>query len=840
MKKMAIGLILALSLCAPLTVGAESPDSLTFTTTTGADGDYELVVELRSPWRFNDEAPREERLRLSLDGEGNRFDGNDFVIDERRASLTFQATAAAQADLTALVCRESQCRRVTRTVSWDAAEEERESEPEMVMPEIGGNATASDSQDQGSQDRDADEADEAETSDREALVVPDVVVSGTRAWQESDDAPVNSQVVDRDNLEERNARNVAEALEYTTGVRVENNCQNCGFTQLRLNGLGGAYSQILVDGLPSFSGLASVYGLEQIPSEILERVVIVKGGGSALYGPSAVAGVVDLVTRQPTENFLGATTSYEHVGLRAPDARLSLDGALVSDNGNAAGHFFATTRGRNALDLSGDGFSELTALRQLAAGTNLFFTPFEDGNLRLSFHTVREYRRGGDQLDLPPHAAQIAEELQTERYQGDLRWRHRLSPHLAYALGYVVSYTDRRSYYGGGGGQGPTLPEPDEEIDDDFREAFEDQRVALGGYGRTLNPLHIGDAHADLSFDALGPQVVTVGVQATVDQVEDKFLGYDRVIDETYTSMGAYAQHHWIFADWGESILGARLDKHSALDVPVASPRAALMLHPLEWLRLRTAFSTGFRAPQVFNEDLHVDTVGGNPRLIVNAPDLQAERSLSVSQQVAANFTLASGADLRFSVNGFHTRLRDAFVLQSFDDTDSAEEVLQRTNRGTTSVLGSELEAGFYTPSWALRTGWTLERAANEQPDEDFGERRILRTPDQYGYLEGLLNIGSLRLVSGLEITGPMLVPRYDAAGEPAELHRSPWFFNWSANVSFATITQDQLMLEPFLGVRNLLDSRQRDFDLGPERDAAFIYGPAQPRTIYAGVRGRL
>ena len=133
----------------------------------------------------------------------------------------------------------------------------------------------------------------------EDLETPDVVITGTRIERALEDAPVRTQVVQRDQLQQRKARNLAESLDYMAGVRVETNCQNCGFTQLRLNGLAGAYTQVLIDGLPSFSGLAGVYGLEQLPAEMIQRVEVVKGGGSALYGPSAVAGVVNVVTRKP-------------------------------------------------------------------------------------------------------------------------------------------------------------------------------------------------------------------------------------------------------------------------------------------------------------------------------------------------------------------------------------------------------------------------------------------------------------------------------------------------------------------------------------------------------------
>ncbi|MEM1349238.1 MAG: TonB-dependent receptor, partial [Myxococcota bacterium] len=615
---------------------------------------------------------------------------------------------------------------------------------DMVMPEIEG-------------DPEPDHADAAEE-----LETPDVVVTGTRLERAIEDAPVRTQVVEREEVEQRKARNLAEALHYTTGVRVEANCQNCGFTQLRLNGLDGSYTQVLIDGLPSFSGLAGVYGLEQLPAEMIERVEIVKGGASSLYGPSAVAGVINIITRKPKENFFSSLASYDLISFEAPDVRLSADGGVVSQNGRVAAHVFATRRRRGDLDLSGDGFTELTRNEQFAGGANLFVTPFEGAELRVSFLTLQEYRRGGDQLDLPPHEAAIAEEIQTTRVQGDIRFEHKVSELLTYHIGYVSAFTDRRSYYGGGGDIEPSAPGLGEPVDQAYLEDVEAEQVALGGYGRTRNPMNVADAHVDLTYDALGPQVLTLGAQANIDDVTDRYLGYDRVIDDTFTVLGAYAQHDWLFADWGESVVGVRVDQHSELDAPIASPRLALLLRPSASVRLRTAYATGFRAPQAFDEDLHIDTVGGAARLIENDPGLVAERSQSIAQQIAYKTQWIGGVDLRLSANGYFNRLANAFVLNERDDLSTPEEEVLRENRGTTTVLGAEAEASIEAPSWSARAGWTLERARNDEPDEDFRQNRIFRTPLHYGFVEGLYTRGGLQIQSGIDITGPMLVPRFD------------------------------------------------------------------------------
>ena len=101
------------------------------------------------------------------------------------------------------------------------------------------------------------------------------------------------QVMSGKLLSDVSAACLADGLNFQPGIRVENDCQNCGFTQVRINGLDGHYSQILMNSRPVFSALAGVYGLEQIPANMIERVEVMRGGGSALFGSSAIGGTIN-------------------------------------------------------------------------------------------------------------------------------------------------------------------------------------------------------------------------------------------------------------------------------------------------------------------------------------------------------------------------------------------------------------------------------------------------------------------------------------------------------------------------------------------------------------------
>ncbi|MGK0428323.1 MAG: outer membrane receptor for ferrienterochelin and colicins, partial [Ulvibacter sp.] len=119
------------------------------------------------------------------------------------------------------------------------------------------------------------------TLTEDALGLEEIVVSSTRNRISKKEAPVIVNVLGPKLFSATQSLSIADGLNYQPGVRVETNCQNCGFTQVRLNGLGGEYTQILVNSKPVFSALNGVYGLEQIPVSIIDRVEVVRSGGSA-------------------------------------------------------------------------------------------------------------------------------------------------------------------------------------------------------------------------------------------------------------------------------------------------------------------------------------------------------------------------------------------------------------------------------------------------------------------------------------------------------------------------------------------------------------------------------
>lgn len=230
----------------------------------------------------------------------------------------------------------------------------------------------------------------------EDLVALDgVVVTANRSETTRRMAPTLVNVMDFKLFEQTNSTTLAQGLNFQPGVRVENNCQNCGFQQVRINGLDGPYTQILIDSRPVFSALAGVYGLEQIPANMIERVEVMRGGGSALFGASAIAGTINIITKEPLRNSAQLGHTLMGVGgLSTFDNNTTMNASLVTDNHKAGIYVFGQNRERSGFDYDGDGFTELPKLRNQTVGFRSFLKTSTYSKLTFEYHHLQEFRRG--------------------------------------------------------------------------------------------------------------------------------------------------------------------------------------------------------------------------------------------------------------------------------------------------------------------------------------------------------------------------------------------------------------------------------------------------------------
>jgi outer membrane receptor for ferrienterochelin and colicins len=632
-----------------------------------------------------------------------------------------------------------------------------------------------------------------------------VVVTGTRTQKLLGEAPVRTEVVTRERIDESASRTLAEAVEYTPGVRVESNCQNCNFSQIRMLGLEGAYTQILIDGSPQWSPMSMVYGIEQIPTRLIGRLELVKGGGSTLYGPGAVGGVINVIPRRPGSS--GGVIELRGESFEEGGAH-SINGAW--DWVSADGRSFVSLYGQDdaipGQDLSGDGFTEISERELASVGLRARHSVLDGrGSFTADVGYYDSVRRGGDRIGLPPEQAELAEQIETDRRSVSLRWSHDATERTSYHVQTSYVGTERDTYYGGG--------------------------MDPNAYGSSDNPLVLGEAQVN---HTVGDHVVSWGTQVQSDQVKDEQPAIGRKLDETYANVGLFGQDDWTLSPTKSLVYGLRVDQHSEIDDPIFSPRAAFRWSPRDELTWRSSFSTGFRPPAVFDEDLHIELAGGSQRQIVLDEDLREERSLSLMSGVE----WVPEIDEKFyliEANVFHTSLDDVFEQEQI-----APNVFEKRNVGSAAVYGVELGLGFDLPRLVtVELGWVTQRARFEDPEADFGSRDFFRTPNDHGVLNVSFRSALLgQAFLGLRYTGTMKVPRFyfDAAGDPTgqELVDTPDFLTLDASVARGfDVGSRGSKIRIQLGVRNLTDAFQDDIDQGANRDSDYVYGPRYPRSVY-------
>lgn len=632
-----------------------------------------------------------------------------------------------------------------------------------------------------------------------------MVVTATGSARAVGELPLSVSQLDREALTTSGARTLADAIEWAPGVRVESTCSNCNQPSLALLGLGSAYTQVLIDGRATLSSLALVYGLEQLPARMIESVEVVKGGGSALYGSGAVAGVVNLLTRRPTRNLssLGASGSLAG-GERAGRVGIS------SERLGARWGLLASFQHDQlpAIDLDDDAFSDVSRRRLNAFGLGLESRDEsagrrEGGRWVLDVALSRENRRGGDQLELPPHLAEIAEAIDTTRTTGSLAWLDS-SASTATRASLAGALTRRDSYYGTG-------------------------RDPLA-YGETASDL----VALELQHDRLGLEhTVTFALQGRFEDLDDSQPGYGREIAERYHQVGLAAQDDWRPRPELTVLAGARVDQLSSLSDVVLSPRVAVLWQGSDEVALRLSLAEGFRAPEVFDEDLHLELVGdGLARIVRPSPDLEPERSRNLTVGLEWRPHLVGQAAV-VALTGFGTRLEDLFATEVTSATADRVELL-KVNRGSAEVSGLELAAAWLRPGIQVETAWVVQRGRLSEAEPEFGASEPMRTPDWHGSLRVSFELGPWGASLGLLATGPMLVPHYAGFIADDRLERTPATASLDLVVSRRFDTPLEARLE--LRVGNATDERQRDLDPGPRRDPSYVYGPRSPRSYGLGV----
>ena len=666
-----------------------------------------------------------------------------------------------------------------------------------------------------------------------ALTKETLVITGTRSAYAIDKAPVRTEVVSSALIKDKGARTLYEALEGIAGVRVEEQCSACNFSFIRVQGLDAGRTQVLLDSQQLFTGLAGVYGLQQIPANSIDRIEITKGSGSALYGGSSLGGVVNVITKDPTE-------SGGHVGLTVGEHNTN---AFMGDVTMVKGNHSLTATVQkslaDAIDENGDGLSDRVLTDSLASGLRGTVKDVAGGTLRAALRFIQDDRRGGDFSTIDNPFAENSEHISTNRYEGTLGYELPVGKDdlFSFDLGYahhwrsatndtfVVDYAD---IIGG--------PVPMTELDPYLAE--EDQ--IIGGARYTV---------------VRGDHTIMIGLSALVNQLEESGKYVDPTLVQAYRSEsdkstfegGLYVQDEWQLNEAWQAVIGARLDYHASeeefsnnliggpptlttdYDNTAVNPRLAVKYAVDPKLTLRATAGSGTRVAYGFSEDLHL--VSGSPR-VYKSTDLDPEQSYSGSLSGDWN-------DDRFDLglNLFYNRLTDAI---NFTDAGAQAQALgydyEYVNVGDAYTAGIEASVQVEVVEdlqLSLNGTYSVGQYGDARPDwvatayeED--SKNISRLPDWTLGTDLAYSPNAWRFAVGAYVTGPMWIDYYSDPTGSEEIVQTDAFVVVNTKVSY---TWKDLMLS--LGARNLFDEVQEDRRTD---DTAFVYAPLYGRIVYGGV----
>jgi outer membrane receptor for ferrienterochelin and colicins len=529
------------------------------------------------------------------------------------------------------------------------------------------------------------------------------VVSATRSGTLIEDQPIRVEAVPQEEIEENQTiapGNLTTLLNELGGLHVQTTVPSLGGSELRLQGLRGRYTQILTDELPLYGQEPDAFSLLQVPPLDLAQVEVIKGTTSALYGGSALGGVVNLVSRRPggEPEFLVNQTS--HLGT---DAVGFVPGTMHNHWGCT---LLGSAHRQDERDLDGDGWADLPGFRRVVLRPRLYWDDGGGHSLFATLGGMKEDREGGIlEGAATPAGGPFRDTLGTRRLDGGLVGRFLLQGGQLLSVHGSLERTWRKRRLGGN--------REDDLRDSDYAE------VSLAGtvHGHTW---------------AIG----------TAWQQDDLHGHDDSGLDYRYTVPAVFVQDEYALSRKFSVAANARADFHNVYGT-FFNPRISVLVRPDEHLNVRVSVGTGYAAPVPFTERTEES---GLSRLLPLA-DLEPERAQSASIDLGW-----SGGGLELNGTLFASRVGHALLTR---DAVADPGRLEIVNAGEpTRTAGTELIVRYSRHLVQVIGTYTYLHATESDPQGP-GRREVPLTPRHTAELAGILESESRgRIGAELSYTG--------------------------------------------------------------------------------------
>jgi outer membrane receptor for ferrienterochelin and colicins len=700
--------------------------------------------------------------------------------------------------------------------------------------------------------------------EEDALNLEQVVITGTRTQHFIKDVPVRTEVITAKSIENRNASNLFQALEGTPGVRVENQCQSCNFTMIRMQGLGAEHTQVLINGQPMYSGLAGVYGLQQISTVDIDKIEVVKGAGSALYGSGAIAGAINIVTKEP--GFVPTTSVDVQFGSYMTN-RYDVSSSMRNEKGNIGLNIFAQRYTEGAIDETGpginsnevrnkDGITDRVMTNLTNAGFSLYFDNafLKNDKLIIRGKSVFEKREGGIMTDdyYRNPLTDGTENITTDRYEASLTYNKKIKN--SSEVNFSFAYVNHNRNATNDSHLGDYMATHDGNVPD-----LREMRPYLANENSFTSTLsfnsRIGNHNLIAGVQSFFDDLDESGMYVVVDE-SSSFLGesYRSLAVKSAREFGFFIQDEWNVNDKLMIVPGVRIDHHlsgeeytadkqvfatnnfpkTRFDETAFNPRLAVKYKISELFTLRANAGTGFRAPYGFSEDLHL--CSGSPR-VWKSSDLHAEKS--VSYNFSADYY---GKKVRVSTNLFRTDLKDKIGFTDADANVAAlgydyqwknidDAVVQGIELSVVTKMAKNLDLGVdvtynkgqyknFRDDW-VGTDYESQSKYISRFPTTTGNLKIEYTPKTWSFAFTGSYQGTMYIDYYNEDIDPLL-------GDQTKIKKTDPFMLFNARAS-KKLNQFKL----YAGVNNIFNYVQDERRLD---DAAFMYAPVYGTMFYGGI----
>jgi outer membrane receptor for ferrienterochelin and colicins len=622
-------------------------------------------------------------------------------------------------------------------------------------------------------------------------IMEEIVVTATRREAPLKEVPIRTEVITATAIEESGAKTVSEVLnKELLGCWVNISCTNCNFSELRMQGLEGGYSQVLIDGLPIFSGLASVYGLQQFRSENIEQIEILKGASSSLYGAQAIGGVVNIITREPSLvpelSFDGTYGRFDTLDLAARGSyRKGIFGIVAT-----------AQKGKNDyVDTNHDNFTDKVESDNLNLSVKSNFYLLGDMHRISVFgRYIDEFRRGGYIPNIDDPLDEDGEHISTERYEYGLSYQGIFEKTSIFKFSLVGTAHKRHA---------TNAARP---FDSD-----EKLCVIEAQYSRQL----FEETHT-----------ITSGITYKDEKINE-IINYDPAPEKSAKTTGVYVQDEIKALEKLDFVLGLRYDYTDSTFIKASSisPRLGAKWEISRKFSLRASIGSGFRVPYLFTEDLHLCSAAP---LIYNPGTLKPEKSLSYS--ISGEYY---ADNLFFDFDIFRTLIRKKIFFSRENAPPGFDFVY--LNGGDAWTQGIEASANMpLFRCLRLKLGITFTDAKYKD-EQDYGigkSRYIMRTPAA----TALLNLEYNYLKQGMTVnltgrtTGMMHIENH----AEERIDKTPSYTLWDLKI-IKKLAKNHLFLT--FGVDNTFNYIQKKiYTAREDESAAYIYAPLVGRYIYLSV----